>query len=206
MEAPDFHDMQHSFSRRNLFRLRLRDLATAWGEASNKKKQHTKPAPPVRPPGAIRPEAAFLDACTRCHACSDACPFDIIHIQGPLAGPTEGTPVLKLNQDPCHWCSTMDCVLSCPSDALLMPEDGKVKAIGKVWLEKDQCLNTDDIYCDTCVMYCPSDIRAIEMKDQFPVLDEAACVGCGLCVYYCDANPKAWHWYLPAETQDKEAT
>ncbi|MBT5927156.1 MAG: 4Fe-4S dicluster domain-containing protein [Verrucomicrobia bacterium] len=189
--------MSEKFSRRNLFRLRVRDLAAAWGEASKELKKGAKPKTYVRPPGAITDEETFLDTCTRCHSCLNACPFDIIEIPGPLAGEAEGTPTLKLNQNPCHWCSTMDCIHACPSDALSMPEDGKVKGIGKVWLQPEACLNTEGIFCDTCVMYCPSDIRAIKMKNNFPVVDEKSCIGCGLCVYYCEAEPKALHWYSP---------
>ncbi len=189
--------MSDKFSRRNLFRLRVRDIAAAWGEASKELKTGTRPKTYLRPPGAIQDEEAFLETCTKCHACMNACPFDIIEIPGPLAGKAEGTPILKLHQNPCHWCSTMDCIHACPSDALSMPDDGKVKAIGKVWLQPEACLNTEDIYCDACVMYCPSDIRAIRMQDNFPVLDEEACVGCGLCVYYCESQPKALHWYQP---------
>ena len=189
--------MGDKFSRRNLFRLRVRDLATAWGEASKELKKGVQPNTFLRPPGALEDESLFLETCTRCHACMNACPFDIIQITGPLTGDAEGTPVLKLNQNPCHWCSTMDCIHACPSDALSMPDNGNVKAIGKVWLEQDACLNTDGIFCDTCVMYCPSDVQAIKMKNNFPSLDENACVGCGLCVYYCEATPKALHWYPP---------
>lgn len=189
--------MSDKFSRRNLFRLRVRDLAAAWGEASKELGKVIAPKLRMRPPGAIPDEEVFLETCTRCHACVDACPFDIIHTLGPLADKGEGTPILKLKQDPCHWCGTMDCIHACPSGALSMPEDGRVKPIGKVWLSQEQCLNAEDMYCDTCVMYCPSDIRAITMGDRFPVLDEAACVGCGLCVFHCQSDPKALHWYQP---------
>ena len=197
--------MSEKFSRRNLFRLRIRDMASAWGEASKEIGKSIAPKKRLRPPGAIPDDASFLETCTRCHACADACPFGIIHILGPLAGEGEGTPVLKLTQDPCHWCSTMDCIHACPSGALSIPEDGKTPPIGKVWLDREQCLNAEDMYCDTCVMYCPSDVRAITMGERFPELDESACVGCGLCVFHCQSDPKALHWYQPEKPSQPQA-
>ena len=40
--------MSEKFSRRNLFRLRVRDLAAAWGEASKELKKGAKPKTYVR--------------------------------------------------------------------------------------------------------------------------------------------------------------
>ena len=195
--------MSDSFSRRNLFRLGIRDLATAWGQASRESSQkRAKIVPKVRPPGALEDEAAFLDTCTRCHACMQACPFDIIEVLGPLAGRAEGTPFLRIDQNPCHWCGTMDCVHACPSDALFMPDDGKVPALGKALLDENQCLNAEGFACDTCVMFCPSDIQAITMKDPFPEIDQERCVGCGLCIFHCEASPKAITWQPLAEPSE----
>lgn len=195
--------MSDSFSRRNLFRLGLKDLATAWGHASKEigNRGTTSKAHRVRPPGAIA-ESNFLETCTRCHACAEACPFDIIQILGPLAGSSEGTPVLQLKQDPCHWCGTMDCIRACPSDALLMPEDEKVLPLGKAWLTESQCLNADGLYCDACVMFCPSDVQAITMGDPFPIISQDQCVGCGLCIFHCEATPKAITWYPVASSHE----
>ena len=124
--------MSDSFSRRNLFRLGIWDLATAWGQASRESSQkRLKIVPKVRPPGALDDEAVFLDTCTRYHACMQVCPFDIIEALGPLAGRGEGTLFLRIDQNLYQWCGTMECVHACPSDALFMPDGGKVPALGK---------------------------------------------------------------------------
>ena len=96
----------------------------------------------------------------------------------------------------------MDCVKACPSGALSfwygrLSDDpngsncGKVGPIGKVRLDLDACLTSDGIICDRCAVTCPEEVKAITIRGRRPVLDLQKCTGCGLCVLYCEADPKA---------------
>jgi len=184
--------MSAKISRRNLFRLRLKDyvqLAREGGKAADGKEDGTRP---MRPPGALPDEESFLTICQRCSQCSEACPYDAIVPLGPVAGDrAERTPVLRLDTHPCHWCADFPCVEACPSGALARGEKGMVPAVGKAELNLDLCLNAQGILCDTCVVHCPPGLRALTMNHRMPQLNWEACVGCGLCAYFCEAEPGA---------------
>src|SRR6478735_6976891 len=75
----------------------------------------------VRPPGAL-PEMAFLAACTRCGACSDACPPRAIRVAPSSEGFAAGTPHLEVELQPCIACADMPCATACPTGALTVPE------------------------------------------------------------------------------------
>ena len=85
----------------------------------------------------------------------------------------------------------MDCVGACPSGALRLDREGCAAPMGKVELDLSACLNAQGILCDTCATTCPSSVRAIRMVGRMPQLEEESCVGCGLCVHYCEAAPVA---------------
>ncbi len=145
----------------------------------------------LRPPGALPDEKAFLSTCEHCNECADACPYEVIEQLGPEAGPAEGTPVLRPKTTPCQWCPDFDCIDACPSGALSLGLAGLPAPIGKAELHLESCLVSQGVLCDVCVYRCPSSIRAISLKDRFPVIDEKACTGCGLCSYYCVAETTA---------------
>ncbi len=167
--------MSNALSRRQLFRVKLKDLRTLVKRPD---------LAPIRPPGALD-EDAFAQTCERCHACAEACPHDVIHWLGPSAGHLEGTPVLNPETVPCHWCEGLPCTAACPSEAL---SQDSVRPIGKVQLNLDECLNSHGILCDTCSLICPDNSKAIKMINRTPVLDEDQCVGCGLCRYHCESD------------------
>lgn len=145
---------------------------------------------PIRPPGAVE-EESFLNVCERCRKCSDACVHDSIRHSGPAAGKGEGTPFLVPEEVPCYWCETMDCAHACPSGALQIEEGVWPEPIARAELDVESCLNSQGTICDMCVYYCPESAGALTMKNQFPVIDEEKCVGCGLCSHYCAAPERA---------------
>ena len=180
--------MAAAITRRQFFRL---DLPRIFAGLQKGQQDRTLQRP-IRPPGALQ-ESSFVDRCERCHKCSDACPFGVIQHLGPAAGWAEGTPVVDPNQNPCRWCKEMDCIRACPSGALTFAADGKVGPIGTARLDSSTCLVTEGILCDECVAVCPEDLSAMRLDGRRPHLDEALCVGCGLCVMHCPSTPTSIH-------------
>lgn len=185
------------FSRRQFFKLRLGDLSREVGRAVGGADGDDEGVPFVRPPGALADEDAFLAACERCHACADSCPYGVVKPFGPAFGPLEGTPFIDPAVVPCRWCEDMPCIAACPSGALCFDPSGEVPPLGKVSLALDKCLNTQGTLCDTCSFRCPSHIKAIRMEGRRPVLDEARCTGCGMCIFHCEAEPSAFEFVFP---------
>ena len=67
----------------------------------------------LRPPGALH-EEAFLEACTRCDACLEACPRGSIRRAGAETGEVvEGTPTIVPELQPCWLCSDLPCIAAC---------------------------------------------------------------------------------------------
>ena len=145
----------------------------------------------IRPPGALASEEAFLAACNACGDCEAACPHGAIRPLGLDAGRAEGTPHVDVFDAPCRFCPDMPCIAACERRALVLPSDGVFSPMMKVDLDLELCLTSKGILCDDCATVCPPSAHAIRMVNRKPVLDPDACVGCGMCVYHCDASPKA---------------
>lgn len=146
----------------------------------------------IRPPGAVGPNQEFLSKCTKCGDCKDVCPYNAIKIVGPLGGVNEGTPFMQPEVMPCYLCEDYPCIASCEPEALALHLAELPMA--KVELNLDACLNAQGTLCDQCALMCPTKINAIKMVSRMPVLDEDACVGCGLCFKFCGAEPNAFSW------------
>lgn len=185
------------FSRRQLFRFRLGDLSREIGRTMRGGEGEEELEPFVRPPGALPDEEAFLSACERCHACAEACPYEVIKNFGPAFGSLEGTPLIDPATTPCHWCEDMPCIKACPSGALTQGGSEAIPPVGMVTIDLDHCLNRQGILCDTCSFRCPSHIKAIRMQQRLPVVDEKLCTGCGLCISHCEAEPSAISFVFP---------
>lgn len=148
------------------------------------------PAPVVRPPGALKHEAEFLANCKAdqgCTACIEACTFDVILAQGPEHGKAERAPYLELLDNPCRWCQPMVCIEACDTGALSQVPGEQVAAIAKVQLDLTDCLNSQGTLCTDCSDFCPPVLHAMVSRGRKPVLNLDNCVGCGLCIWHCDA-------------------
>jgi ferredoxin-type protein NapG len=190
------------FNRRQLFKLRLGDLSRQIGRVVGGAEEDEQGVPFVRPPGALEDEEVFVDTCERCHACAEACPYDVVRSFGSSFGPLEGTPFLEPAIAPCRWCVDMPCIAACPSGALRREENAPVAPVAKVSFDLSKCLNTQGTLCDTCSYRCPGEIRAIRMVQHRPVLDLERCTGCGMCIYHCEADPPAFELtYLESESE-----
>jgi len=133
----------------------------------------------LRPPGAVE-EADFLDRCTKCGDCVEACPFDAIRNHK-----IEQTPVILPEEAPCQLCEDFPCIDACETEALLPIFQIADVEMGIAKLSHREC--TADQGCNACVSKCPQ--QAIEMnfsRFQVSVLDDR-CVGCGLCQQICKA-------------------
>lgn len=142
----------------------------------------------IRPPGAKQTEEEFLNLCEGCAKCTEACTFNAIEM---VQTKEKQTPVLQLEKTPCRWCVDMPCIVACPSGALSFPEEGDVPSIGKAKINMSLCLNSHGMLCDECAIFCPTNIKAITMKNRKPELDLDKCTGCGVCSYYCQADSNA---------------
>lgn len=148
---------------------------------------------PILPPGAETPEQ-FAAACSRCYACVNACPTDVLTVRMPR-GRTLGQffhPELDTNQSYCEeFCS--ECTHACPAGAIkpLTLERKRMRKIGTARVERSACLAwAEGEYCMVCEEYCPYHaIRTDESVSGIPrpLVEPDICRGCGICQANCPA-------------------
>ena len=149
----------------------------------------------IRPPGAVR-EEEFIRRCIRCHKCGENCTNACIKFVGP-EGPAEarGTPYIVPREKACILCTR--CNNNCPSGALqpIDPEHPRiweVAEMGKATIDENICHSFQGYICGVCVRACPLGGKAlIAGMWEKPILDDAYCVGCGLCEQSCFHMPQA---------------
>lgn len=153
-------------------------------------KRWLDPRTPLRPPGAV-PEDEFIRRCIKCNKCAQVCPHDSI-VMGHLdAGARFGTPLVIPREVPCYLC--MECPPVCPTGALdpALTDQRDVR-MGVAVLEEDLCLAYAGVICRACFQHCPIYRKALTMREEmYPVVHAGACTGCGICEFYCIADPPA---------------
>lgn len=145
----------------------------------------------LRPPGAL-PEARFVEACTRCRLCVEACPHEALALAGSEDGYPAGTPFMpNVAAKPCHLCEAMPCVAACADGALVaMPHEDLRMGLAEV--DPAICFAYQGQICDYCIDRCPFPEEAIFSDDRGrPVVNPDLCVGCGMCAYICVTTPGA---------------
>lgn len=133
----------------------------------------------IRPPWS-KDESLFTDLCSRCNACIEVCPENII-----IAGSGK-FPVLDFEKGECTFCH--HCVDACQYGAF----DTKQKQPWHIKIAiKDDCLSKIGVVCRSCSEICNQNV--IKFRVQIGgvpniQLDTNKCNGCGACIGICPKN------------------
>lgn len=149
----------------------------------------------IRPPHSL-PELDFLLACTRCDACIEACPHNVIFpLAARLGADVASTPALDLLKKGCHLCDDWPCVNVCEPKALIFTEaddGGEINspkfAIAEI--NTNTCLPYSGPECGACAAVCPIE-GALVFEREKPEINSELCVGCALCREACIVENKA---------------
>lgn len=134
-----------------------------------------------RPPWAVG-DAIFIEKCTRCHACVDACPTHLlVNGQGgfPEADFTPGRAV-----DGCTFCRK--CLVACQDGALLDVPGQLPWSLQATF--SAACLAAQDVVCRTCGEVCEAQAICFPPSRggiSRPQLKTGVCTGCGACLADC---------------------
>lgn len=172
-----------SYGRRDFLKDSVLSVAKAAQEFAKESEEKTASPAPVlrtdwlRPPGAVE-ERDFLDRCTKCGDCIDACdPGAIVCHAG------DGTPVIFADQSPCRLCEDFPCIAACATEAL-QPVGGVSEVqMGTAVVTQRVC--TAGQGCHACVSTCPTDALAMDFGELRLTVQAEQCVGCGICEQVC---------------------
>jgi len=146
----------------------------------------------IRPPYSL-PELDFLLTCTRCDACIEACPHDVIFpLAARLGADVANTPALDLLKKGCHLCTDWPCVNACETKALELEnlEDVSLIKLANAEVDISACLPYSGPECAACQYVCPVE-GALIFDMEKPRIDLEYCVGCALCREACIVEDKA---------------
>lgn len=140
-------------------------------------------AQPIRPPWSRLDQ--LTDRCSRCHACVDACPQDVIRVGDG------GFPEIEFRRSGCTFCA--QCVDAC-SDAVFEERSDNYTIAGSAWSHLvtvgSECLTRRGVVCQSCQDACAEEAITFDWRQAVPQphISESACVGCGFCIAACPAN------------------
>ena len=157
---------------------------------------------PLRPPGALV-EEDYLQRCTRCMRCVDACPNQaLLPLDASFGRHLAGTPALKPRRQACMLCAKIDgdylkCGEACPTGAIvkIRKDEATVLSevrIGLARIDHDLCYSYNNWSCGACIRACPFEGKAMTAGLwERPEVHEEFCTGCGLCERACIRYPQA---------------
>lgn len=149
----------------------------------------------LRPPGALKDDAAFVAACIGCGLCGEVCPPRCIEFHTRDGGVKVNTPFINPQQKACILCNK--CMEVCPTEALTVTALEEID-MGIAQIDKTACYPwVDRGICGACVSICPLGTRAIAFKmwNQYRPYIKDGCVGCGICVEVCP-HPSVPIWVV----------
>ncbi len=161
----------------------------------------------IRPPGTLDTENKFLAKCERCGECMRVCVNNAIQPAFFEAGAESlWTPKIVPRIGACAFNCTL-CGQVCPSGAIkeLSLKEKHTFVIGKAFFDKNRCIPyAKKIDCIVCEEHCPTLPKAIKFKEvtvtddsgvkkkiKHPYVDEALCIGCGICENKCPLEKEA---------------
>jgi ferredoxin len=139
----------------------------------------------LRPPGALKNDAAFIAACIGCGLCGEVCPPRCILFHTRDGGIKVNTPYIDPENKACILCNK--CMEVCPTESLTMIAMKDID-MGLAVIDETACYPwVDRGICGACVSICPLGTRAIAFKmwNQYRPYIKDGCVGCGICVEVC---------------------
>lgn len=139
----------------------------------------------LRPPGALKDDAAFVAACIGCGLCGEVCPPRCIRFHARDGGGEVNTPYVDAEERGCILCNK--CMDVCPTGALTVTPLDRID-MGVAEIDRTACYPwVDRGVCGACVSICPLGGKAIGFKmwNQYRPAIRQGCVGCGLCVEVC---------------------
>ena len=148
--------------------------------------RYRKTFPILRPPGAVE-EEHFLNECTRCNACREACPPQAIVRASRRFRRAAETPTIDPIRQPCLMCEDFPCIAVCEPGVLLSSVPVRM---GTVRIDVSSCTAYQGSSCTSCVDHCPVPGALTVVKGRPHVVEEA-CTGCGVCQHVCPAPQNA---------------
>ncbi len=141
----------------------------------------------VLPPGAVD-RKVFNVKCVACGLCITNCKGNCLSASTNLK--RFGQPEMDFRRGYCLLGCNYSCGHVCPTGAInWIPRLARKNVhMGHAIWKKDLCIRTTDgVECTACSRKCP--VGAIHIVEGFPVVDKAACIGCGACEHVCPARP-----------------
>lgn len=139
----------------------------------------------IRPPGALKEDAAFITACIGCGLCGEVCPPRCIKFYSHVGGNKVNTPYIDPSEKGCILCDK--CMQVCPTAALTPTPREKID-MGIAQIDRTACYPwVDQGICGACVVICPLGDKAIgfDFANFYKPVVRQGCVGCGQCVEAC---------------------
>lgn len=168
----------------------------------------------IRPPFALD-ELDFLIACSRCGACTEACPHQVIFpLSARLGASVAATPALDVLNKGCRMCADWPCVAACEPGALKFPDAGEeaqtpesaqlspasLPKMARAQVNTVTCLPYQGPECGVCSDSCPVP-GALVFDLTRPHIEPALCTGCGLCREVCITTPNSIELFSPHASQ-----